>query len=77
MTTKAEVTEFINDQWQKGTDNANVKYWNEPFTKEHTATRIGLIQNWVSPEIATIIVKLVGPVYMIEEIRQNVSNSKK
>ena len=76
MTTKADITEFIDNQWEKGTDDENVKYWTEPFDSNWTATRLGLVQNWMTPEVAYILKKLVGPAIMVDRISENRSNSQ-
>lgn len=74
MATKEQVTEYLNNQWEKGDDDAHVKYWEEPATDGYSATRIGLMQNWMSPEIAVILQKLVGDTIMVERLAKNGSN---
>jgi hypothetical protein len=74
MATKEQVKEYLDEQWEKGTADANLTYWEDPVSSEWTATRLGLMQNWMSPEIAVILQKLVGDAIMIERIAKNGSN---
>lgn len=74
MATKEQVTEYIDNQWQKGGNDAFVKYWEEPATPGYNATRLGLIGNWMSPEIAVILQKLVGETILVKDIAKNGSN---
>ena len=74
MATKEQVTEYIDNQWQKGDNDAFVKYWEEPATPGYNATRLGLIGNWMSPEIAVILQKLVGETILVKDIAKNGSN---
>ena len=71
MATKQQVTEYLDNQWQKGDSDAFVKYWEEPATTGYNATRLGLMANWISPEIAKILVKLVGETLMVKGIANN------
>lgn len=75
MATKEQVTEYIDNQWQKGDNDAFVKYWEEPATPGYNATRLGLIGNWMSPEIAVILQKLVGETILVKDIAKNGSNT--
>jgi len=75
MATKEQVTEYIDNQWQKGGNDAFIKYWEEPATEGYNATRIGLMANWITPDIAKILVKLVGETVMVKDIAKNGSNS--
>lgn len=74
MATKAQLTEYLNDQWEKGENDANVHYWTDALPNT-TATRLGLMQNWMSPKIAVILKKLVGDAIMIERLANNGSNN--
>ena len=75
MATKEQVTEYIDNQWQKGGNDAFVTYWEQPATEGYNATRLGLMANWVTPEIAVILEKLVGPTLMVKDIAKNGSNN--
>jgi len=75
MATKEQVTEYIDSQWQKGGNDAFVKYWEEPATEGYNATRLGLMVNWVTPDIAKILVKLVGETVMVKNIAKNGDNN--
>ena len=74
MTTKAEVTEFINHQWDREDDL--IEYWDKPINQYANGTRLGAVENWMNPEVARILVKLIGKVNLINETSQNVSNNK-
>ena len=74
MATKEQVTEYLNNQWEKGSNDAHVTYWEQPISAGFSATRIGLMQNWMSPEIAIILQKLVGDTIMVERLTKNGSN---
>ena len=66
MVTKAEVTEYVD--WQFEDDDAVVKnYW--------TFDRIGTVQQWMAPEVAIILQKLIGEAIMVKRIAKNRSNS--
>lgn len=71
MATKEEVTEYIDYQFERGGNDANVEFW-----EGNNGARLGVIQNWMSPEIATILRKLVGDAIMITAISQNGSNKE-
>ena len=73
MATKEQVTEYLDNQWQKGDEDAYVEYWTGGINGS-SATRLGLMQNWMSPEIAVILQKLVGDTIMVERLSQNRSN---
>jgi hypothetical protein len=70
MTTKAEVTEYVNEQFEVGEDSANVHYW---FTQDN-GIRAAFWQEWLSPEIASILKKLIGDATVISLISKNGSN---
>ena len=70
MTTKAEVTEYVNALFVEGEETPAGVY----FYQEDNATRAGELQEWMSPEIAKILEKLLGDVVMIQHIAQNGSN---
>ena len=53
MATKEQVTEYIDNQFEKGGNDANVTFW-----EGNNGARLGLMQNWMSPEIAKILRKL-------------------
>ena len=75
MATKEQVTEYINEQFTRGGNDAFFKYWEENIPG-WGGNRIGLVQRWMSPEVAGILEKLVGPAIMIERIAKNRSNTK-
>ena len=60
MATKEQVTEYIDNQFEKGGNDANVTFW-----EGNNGARLGLMQNWMSPEIARILRKLVGDALMV------------
>jgi len=68
MVTKAEVTEYINAQFGNAEGTAIRTYW-------ASAGRYGTIQEWMSPEVATILQKLIGEANMVQRIAKNRSNS--
>jgi hypothetical protein len=72
MTTKADVTEFINDQWTR--DAEKDAYWIEPINQYGTGTRLGAMQQWLDPNVARILVKLVGEVELVDLLAKNVGN---
>ena len=74
MATKEQVTEYLDNQWEKGGNDAFVQYWEEPCTEGYNATRLGLMQYWMSPEIAVILQKLVGDAIMVGRLAKNGSN---
>ena len=66
MVTKAEVTEYVDWQFE---DDAVVKnYW--------TFDRIGTVQQWMAPEVAIILQKLIGDAIMVSRIAKNRSNNE-
>ena len=71
MATKEQVTEYIDYQFERGGNDANVEFW-----EGNNAARLGVIQNWMSPEIAKILRKLVGDALMVTPLSQNGSNEK-
>lgn len=71
MATKEQVTEYIDNQFEKGDNDVNVTYW-----EGNNDARLGLMQNWMSPEIARILRKLVGDALMVTPISQNGSNKE-
>jgi len=73
MATKEQVTEYLNNQWEKGVGDAHVDYWTGPIG-ERSGTRLGLMQMWMSPEIAVILQKLVGDTIMVRRLANNGSN---
>lgn len=75
MATKEQVTEFINAQWEQEIGTPTSNYWDENIPG-WGGNRIGLVQRWMSPEVAGILEKLVGPAIMIERIAKNRSNTK-
>ena len=68
MTTKTEVKEFLDAQWESGENDSINEYW-------ETNGRLSIVQNWMSPEIAIILQKLVGDTYMVERLAKNGSNN--
>ena len=72
MATKEQVIEYINEQFTRGGNDAFFKYWEEE--SEWGPSRLGLMQNWMSPEIAVILRKLLGDVQMIKSLANNGSN---
>jgi|TARA_B110000858_G_C17578012_1_gene369939 hypothetical protein len=69
MATKEQVTEYIDNQFERGGNDVNVEYW-----EGNNGARLGLMQNWMSPEIAKILRKLLGDAIMIKAVSQNGSN---
>jgi len=76
MATKEEVTEYIDYQFERGGNDYNVEYWENPMPHS-TGNRLGLIQSWMSPEVAGILQKLVGDAIMVSRLAKNRSNSNK
>ena len=58
MATKEEVADYINDNWES--------IWS---AEEQTK-----IDQMLTPELATILIKLVGDVSFLTEVRDNASN---
>ncbi len=69
MVTKAEVTEYVNAQF------GGVKNLSPESDSPWTAPKYGIVQEWMSPEVAIILQKLVGDAYMVERIARNRSNT--
>ena len=67
MVTKAEVTEYIDAQF--GSDQGITDFW-------ASAGRYGIIQEWMSPEVATILQKLIGDAQMVSRIAKNRNNNE-
>ena len=59
MATKEEVADYINDNWES--------IWS---AEEQTK-----IDQMLTPELATILIKLVGDVSFLTEVRDNASNN--
>tara|TARA_X000001382_G_C3108965_1_gene159218 strand:+ start:158 stop:340 length:183 start_codon:yes stop_codon:yes gene_type:complete len=59
MATKQEVADYINDN----------------YSKEWTAEEEAKIDAMLNPELATILIKLVGDVSFLTEVRDNTSNN--
>ncbi len=70
MTTKEEVTEYINAQYGDD-ENSMVEYW---FGHQDGA-RAAVLQEWMSPEIAIILKKLLGDAEMVGRLAKNGSNT--
>ena len=70
MATKEQVTEYVDGQF----DASSREYWEESISGVIPGTRISMIQNWMSPEIAGILQKLVGDAIMVARISKNRSN---
>ena len=76
MVTKAEVTEYIDGQFVGDEGTAIHTYWWEDLDgKEYAGNRLGAVQEWMSPEVATILQKLIGEAKMVKTIAKNRSNS--
>ena len=71
MATKEQVTEYIDNQFERGGNDVNVEYW-----EGSNGARLGLMQNWMSPEIAKILRKLVGDAIMVTAVSRNGSNKE-
>ena len=67
MVTKAEVTEYIDAQF--GSDQDRIDFW-------ASGNRYGIIQEWMSPEVATILQKLIGDAQMVSRIAKNRNNNE-
>ena len=59
MATKQEVADYINENYEK----------------EWTAEEEAKIDAMLNPELATILIKLVGDVTWLTEVRDNASNN--
>ena len=75
MATKAEVTEFLNSQWEHGEDSSLDAYWLNNVEGVMQGNRLSIIQNWMTPEIAGILQKLVGDTHLVARLAQNRSNN--
>lgn len=75
MATKAEVTEFLNAQWEHGEDSSLDAYWLNNVEGVMQGNRLSIIQNWMTPEIAGILQKLVGDTHLVARLAQNRSNN--
>lgn len=75
MATKAEVTEFCNAQWEVGEDSSLDAYWTHNVEGVMQGNRLSIIQNWMTPEIAAILQKLVGDTHLVARLAQNRSNN--
>ena len=75
MATKAEVTEYLNSQWETGADSSLDAYWTDDVDGVMAGNRLSLIQNWMTPEIAAILQKLVGDTHLVARLAQNRSNN--
>ena len=74
MATKAEVTEYINAQYgedEAGKQTSMHEYW---FGHQDGA-RAAVVQEWMSPEIAKILEKLLGDAEMVGRLAKNGSNT--
>ena len=70
MTTKAEVTEYINAQYGDDEEDSMQEFW---FVHQNGA-RAAVLQEWMSPEIAIILKKLLGDAEMVGRLAKNGSN---
>ena len=75
MTTKEQVTEFINNQWEPGEDSSLDAYWLDPVPGVMLGNRLSIAQNWITPEIAVILQKLTGETYLVKRVAKNRSNN--
>ena len=75
MTTKAQVTEFINNQWEHGEDSSLDAYWLDTVPGVMVGNRLSIVQNWITPEIAVILEKLTGETYLVSRVAKNRSNN--
>ena len=77
MVTKAEVTEYIDGQFVGDEGTAIHTYWWEDLDgKEYAGNRLGAVQEWMSPEVATILQKLIGDARMVSRIAKNRNNNE-
>ena len=76
MVTKAEVTEYIDGQFEgaEGTEIYNF-WWEQLVGTKYAGNRLGVVQEWMSPEVAIILQKLIGEAIMVKRIAKNRSNS--
>ena len=77
MVTKAEVTEYIDGQFvgDEGTF-IHTFWWEDLNGKKYAGNRLGVVQEWMSPEVATILQKLIGDAIMVSRIAKNRSNNE-
>jgi len=79
MVTKAEVTEYIDGQFVGDEGTAIHTYWQTNLVlvdKGFAGERLGVIQEWMSPEVATILQKLIGDAQMVSRIAKNRNNNE-
>ncbi len=74
MVTKAEVTEYVNAHLPCSVFGG-VKNLSPESDSPWTAAKYGIVQEWMSPEVAIILQKLVGDAYIVERIARNRSNT--
>ena len=75
MATKEQVTEYVDAQFEHGDDSSLDHYWVSPI-EGWGGARLGIVQQWMSPEVARILEKLIGPALMVSRISKNGSNTK-
>ena len=76
MVTKAEVTEYIDAQFVGDEGTAIHTYWWQQLVgTKYAGNTLAVIQEWMSPEVATILQKLIGEAKMVKTIAKNRSNS--
>ena len=73
MTTKAEVTEYINAQYGDDEEDSMQEFWFGPDGENRV--RAAVLQEWMSPEIAIILKKLLGDAEMVGRLAKNGSNT--
>ena len=66
----SDVREYIDGQFEPGEDSTNSHYWNTV----DEGNRIAVVQEWLSPEIATILKKLCGHTVVFDIMSDNRSN---
>ena len=80
MATKEDVTTYIDTEWDTSSEEWNQQaedYWTGSSPDLPYASRLSMVQCWMSPEIAKILQKLVGDANMVTRIAKNVSNDLK
>ena len=77
MVTKAEVTEYIDGQFvgDEGTE-IHTYWWEQLVGTKYAGNRLGVVQEWMSPEVATILQKLIGDAQMVSRIAKNRNNNE-
>jgi hypothetical protein len=78
MATKEQVTEYIDAQFVGDEGTEIHTYWQEQqlfVEQRYAGNRLGVIQEWMSPEVAIILQKLIGDAEMVSQIAKNRSNS--